>query len=94
MVKDICHGIRNFSYRKEFALSGSKFFPLREGPIMKRDAVEENHCLLQKSPFDVRNFFSVLATPLPLIHMLIGSQLILIYTVFKIRFICGQQDED
>ena len=30
---------------------------------MKRDAIEENHCLRQY-PFDVRNFFSVLATPL------------------------------
>ena len=29
---------------------------------MKRDAIEVNHCLRQKSPFDVRNFFSVLAT--------------------------------
>ena len=30
----------------------------------KRDAIEENHCLIQQSPFDVHNFFSVLATPL------------------------------
>ena len=31
---------------------------------MKRDAIEENHCLIQLSPFDVRNFFSFLAPPL------------------------------
>ena len=31
---------------------------------MKRDAIEENHCLIQLSPYDVRNFFSILATPL------------------------------
>ena len=41
-----------------------KFFPLREIPILKRDTIEENHCLIQKSPFDVHNFFSILATPL------------------------------
>ena len=46
---------------------GSKIFPLREVPILKRDAIEEHHCLVQKSPFDVRNFFRVLATPLFLI---------------------------
>ena len=28
--------------------------------------MEENHCLIQYSPFDVRNFYSVLATPMPL----------------------------
>ena len=39
---------REFAPRgKEFALSGSKFFPLREVPILKRDANEENHCLIQ-----------------------------------------------
>ena len=25
----------------------SNFFPLREVPILKRDAIEENHCLIQ-----------------------------------------------
>ena len=38
------------------------FFPLREVPILKRDTNEENHCLIKLFPFDVRNFFSVLAT--------------------------------
>ena len=33
-------------------------------PILKRDVIEENHCLVQYSPFDVRNFISFLATPL------------------------------
>ena len=37
--------------------------PLREVSIMKRGAIEENHCLIQESPFDVRNFFSIIATP-------------------------------
>ena len=64
MVKVIFHTIRNCSYRKEFAPSGSKLFPLREVPILKRDAIEEKRCLIQKSPFDVCNFFSFLATPL------------------------------
>ena len=44
--------------------SGSKFFPLREVPIMKRDAIVLNHCSIQYSPFDMHTFFSVLATPL------------------------------
>ena len=61
---------RDFPCHKELLLkvricsSGSKFFPLREFPIMKRDAIEENHCLVQLSPFDVLTFFSVLAMPL------------------------------
>ena len=48
-IKVIFHTIhvRNCSLRKEFAPSGSKFFPLREVPILKRDAIEENHCLIQ-----------------------------------------------
>ena len=46
-VKVIYHTIRNCSQRKEFAPSGSKLFPLRAVPILKRDAVEENHCLVQ-----------------------------------------------
>ena len=44
--------------------SGSKFFPLREVSILKRDVIVENHCLIQLSPFDVFNFFSIMTTPL------------------------------
>ena len=40
VIKVIFHTKRNCS-------SGSKLFPLREVPILKRDAVEENHCLFQ-----------------------------------------------
>ena len=40
MVKVIFHIIKNFSYRKEFAPSGSKFFLLRKGPILKKEAIE------------------------------------------------------
>ena len=64
VVKVIFHATRNCSNRKEFAPIGSKFFPFREVPILKRDAIEVNHYLVQYSPFVVRNFFSVLATPL------------------------------
>ena len=49
VVKVIFHTLRNCSHRKEFAPSGSKFFPLREVPILKRGAIEENHCLIQYS---------------------------------------------
>ena len=45
MVKVIFHTIRNYSYREEFAPFGSKFFPLREVPILKRDTIDENQCL-------------------------------------------------
>ena len=45
MVKVIFHTIRNCSESKEFAPSESKFFPLREVPILKRGAIKENHCL-------------------------------------------------
>ena len=27
--------------------TGSEFFPLKEVPILKKDAIEENHCLIQ-----------------------------------------------
>ena len=47
---------------KEFAPSGSKFFPLREVPISQRGACVKNHCLIQYSPFNVHNLFKVLAT--------------------------------
>ena len=47
MVKVIFHAIGNCTLRKEFAPSGNKFFPLKEVPVMKRDAIEENHCLIQ-----------------------------------------------
>ena len=40
---------------EEFFRSGGKFFPLREVPIMKRDAIEENH-------FYVRNCSNVQAS--------------------------------
>ena len=35
VVKVIFHYLGNCSYRKEYAPSGSKFFPLREVPILK-----------------------------------------------------------
>ena len=60
----------DFPYNKELLLEErirsvwEQFFPLREVPISKRDAIEENQWLIQKSPFDVRDFFGVLATPL------------------------------
>ena len=47
MIRVIFYTKRNFSLRKEFAPSGRKFFPLREVPILKRDAIEEKHCLIQ-----------------------------------------------
>ena len=64
MVKVIFHAIKICPQRNEFAPSGSKFFSLREVPIMKRDAIELNHCLMQYSPFNVCTLFSVLAMPL------------------------------
>ena len=50
MVKVIFHTIRN--------CSGSQFSPLSEVPILKREAIEENRCLIQQALFDVRNFFN------------------------------------
>ena len=43
VVKVIIHTTRNRSLREELAPSGSKFFSLREVPILKRGAIEENH---------------------------------------------------
>ena len=61
MINMIFNAIKNCFLKKEFAPSGSKFFPLREVPIMKKDAIEGNHCLILSPPFDVRNCFSVLS---------------------------------
>ena len=63
MVKVIFNTIRNCTLRKEIAPSVNKFFPLREVSISKRDTIEESHCLIQLSPFDVPYFFSIQATP-------------------------------
>ena len=41
VVKVIHHTLRNCSYRKEFAPSGSKFLPLREISILKREVIVE-----------------------------------------------------
>ena len=65
MVKVIFHLIMNCS----------KFFSLCEVPTLKRDALQEKHCLIQESPFDVRNFFSILATPLEIAFYLIQQLL-------------------
>ena len=55
--------VSDFLYHKELLLKErirsffrSEFFSLREVPILKRDAIEENHCLFQLSPFDVCNW--------------------------------------
>ena len=40
----------------------------KKSSIFERDAIEENHCLFQWSPFDMRSFFSVLTTPLEWIN--------------------------
>ena len=47
VVKVISQTRRNCSKKKEFNPSASKFFPLREVPILKRNAIEENLCLIQ-----------------------------------------------
>ena len=47
VIKVIFNTIRNFSLRKEFAPSGSKFFPLGEVPILNREEIEKNHCSIQ-----------------------------------------------
>ena len=70
--------LKCFSIPKGTALKGKNSLPLAANSFsllelilsFKRsfhfegNAIEENHCLFQQSPLDVRNFFSVLATPL------------------------------
>ena len=58
--------VKVFPYSKELlikerirSLSGSKFFPLRQlkrRSYLERGTIEENRCLIKKSPFGVRNF--------------------------------------
>ena len=47
MVTVIFHTIRTAYKRKNSLPLGAKFFPLREVPILKRDAIGENHHLIQ-----------------------------------------------
>ena len=47
VVEVIFHLIKKCSLMKEFASSGSIFFPLREVPTLKRDAIEEKQCLIK-----------------------------------------------
>ena len=47
VVKVFFHTRRNCSKRKEVAPPGSKFIPIGEVPILKRDVIVENHCLIQ-----------------------------------------------
>ena len=43
-----CHNGYNELLLKEIIyFFGSKLFPLREVPIMKTDAIELNHCLIE-----------------------------------------------
>ena len=56
MVKVIFHTKRNFSKRKEFAPFGSKFFPFREVPIMKRDAIQRITAFSSSLPLMCVNF--------------------------------------
>ena len=43
---------------------GANSFLLKRSSNLKRDIIVENQCLIQWSPFDICNCFSVLATPL------------------------------
>ena len=63
MVNVIFNTIRNCSKRKEFAPSGSKFFPFKEVAILKKDAIAGRK-RTQQLDFDGCTIFSVLATPL------------------------------
>ena len=47
VVKVVFHAIRNSSQRKEFAPFRSQFFPLRAVPVLKREVIVENQCLIQ-----------------------------------------------
>ena len=59
MAKVTFHAIRNCLYRREFAPRAFK-----RSSHYEKGRNRRNHCLIQQSLFDVRNFFSVLATPL------------------------------
>ena len=58
------HTISNFTERKEFAPSGSKFFPLSEVTILKRGAFEVITAHYSCLPLMCVNSLSVLVTPL------------------------------
>ena len=47
MVKVIASYYKELLIKDRIRSSGSKFFPFREVPVLKRDAIEEGHCLIQ-----------------------------------------------
>ena len=49
-VVHIFHATMDCFLRKELAARGSKFFPLREVPIFKGNAIDENHSHLSSLP--------------------------------------------
>ena len=61
--------LKGFPNHKELLLKErisflwEQILSFKRSSILKRDAIEENYYLLQYSPFDGRNFPSVLATP-------------------------------
>ena len=69
----------------ESAHFGSKFFSLREIPILKWGTIRENHCLTRLSPFDVRNFFSILSKLLMLFFFLFV--VVVVFVFFQINYV-------
>ena len=63
MVSD-CPSHKELLLKERIRSLWERILSFKEVPILKRDAIEENHWLFQLSPFDVCNLFSVLATPL------------------------------
>ena len=43
LLKEIIRSV----WEQEFAPFGSKFFSLREVPIFEKNAIDQNHCLIQ-----------------------------------------------
>ena len=57
VVKVIFHTIRNCSKRKERSRSiWEQILSFKINSHLKKNTIEEIHCLIQKSPFDVRNW--------------------------------------
>ena len=64
MIKVVFHTYKELLIKERIRSIWEQILSFKRSSHLKMDAIEENHCLIQLSPFVVRNFFSVLATSL------------------------------
>ena len=63
MVKVIFHTLKEQLLKERIRFPWEQILSFKRSSHFEKGPSVENRCLIKSSPFDVRNFFSVLATP-------------------------------